>query len=285
VLGTVTGSAGRLGSALSGNAEIDAISFTGSNEVGEQLKRELAGTNVKLQAELGGKNATVVLADADLELAATTIAAAGFAQAGQRCTATSRVICDRAVADELVERLAARARALVLGAGLDGASTIGPLVSAEQQQTVAGFVERATAAGAQLAAGGERPTHDGLEHGAFYEPTVITAVAPDAEIWTEEVFGPVLALTHVDGLEQALARVNESAYGLAAAIFTSDLTAAMTFADRAEAGQVAVNLPTSGWDVHMPFGGFKASGSGSKEQGLEGVAWYTRTKVVAIGTG
>ena len=97
--------------------------------------------------------------------------------------------------------------------------------------------------------------------------------------------GPVLALTQVDGLDEALTRVNESSYGLAAAIFTRDLSAAMAFADRAEAGQVAVNLPTSGWDVHMPFGGFKASGSGSKEQGLEGVAWYTRTKVVAIGTG
>ncbi|HEX4483125.1 MAG TPA: aldehyde dehydrogenase family protein [Solirubrobacteraceae bacterium] len=285
VLGTVTGSAGRLGSALSGNAEIDAISFTGSNEVGEQLERELVGANVKLQAELGGKNATVVLADADLELAATTIAAAGFAQAGQRCTATSRVICDRAIADELTERLAARARALVLGAGLDGASTLGPLVSAEQQRTVAGFVERATDSGAQLAAGGERPLRDGLEHGAFYQPTVLTSVEATSEIWTEEVFGPVLALTQVDGLDEALTRVNESPYGLAAAVFTSDLTAAMVFADRAEAGQVAVNLPTSGWDVHMPFGGFKASGSGTKEQGLEGVAWYTRTKVVAIGTG
>lgn len=282
VLGTITGSAARLGSALSSNREIDAISFTGSNEVGSQLRDELAGRSVKLQAELGGKNATVVLADADLDRAAATIAAAGFAQAGQRCTATSRVICARAIANELLERLAQRAEELVLGPGADRGTTMGPLVSSDQQKSVARFVERALGAGATLVSGGTPPSDDGLEHGCFYRPTLLSGVSRSSEIWTDEVFGPVIAVVEVADLDDALERVNESTFGLAASVFTSDLTAAMEFADRAEVGQVAVNLPTSGWDVHMPFGGFKASGSGSKEQGLEGVGWYTRTKVVAL---
>lgn len=282
VLGTITGSAGRLGSALSANPEIDAISFTGSNEVGNQLHDELAGGPVKLQAELGGKNATVVLADADLDRAAATIAAAGFAQAGQRCTATSRVICASAVANGLLERLAQRAEELVLGPGAERTTTMGPLVSLDQQESVAGFVERAIASGAALVSGGARPSDGALEHGCFYRPTLLSGVSRSSEIWTDEVFGPVIAVVEVSDLDEALESVNESTFGLAAAVFTRDLAAAMEFAERAEVGQVAINLPTSGWDVHMPFGGFKSSGSGSKEQGLEGMAWYTRTKVVAL---
>lgn len=283
VLNTVTGSGRAISAPLIADAALKAVSFTGSNEVGEGLARDLASRNVKLLAELGGKNATVVLADADLELAAATVAAAGFAQAGQRCTATSRVIVARPVLDAFVALLAAKAEALKMGSGLADTTTMGPVVAPGPLEDIAGFVDRAVSAGVEVVTGGARATDGALEHGNFFEATVMTNVATDQEIWTEEVFGPVIAISAVDDLDEALAAANDSRYGLAAAVFTRDLGQALAFADGAQAGQVSVNLPTSGWDVHMPFGGFKASGSGSKEQGLEGVAWYTRTKTIAIG--
>jgi aldehyde dehydrogenase (NAD+) len=281
VLGTATGSGRDIGDALIAHPALAAVSFTGSNEVGETLRRDLAGGHVKLLAELGGKNATVVLADADLELAAATITAAAFAQAGQRCTATSRLIIERGAADELLAKLSQRAAGLRLGSGLDADTTMGPLVAPEQRDSVAGFVQRAVDAGATVLSGATTPDAE-LAHGAFYAPTILTDVAPTAEIWTDEVFGPVIAATLVDSVAEAVSRTNKSAYGLAAAVFTRDLSSAFAFTDGAEVGHVSINLPTSGWDVHLPFGGFKASGSGAKEQGLEGLDFYTRTKTVAL---
>lgn len=280
VLGTVTGPAARIADALLADETLAAVSFTGSTEVGRTLRGALAARNVKLLAELGGKNAAVVLGDADLDLAAQTIAPAAFAQAGQRCTATSRVIVDRSVLEPMVERLTARAEAVVVGPGLDERTTMGPLVSLEQRTLVAGFVERALADGAR----GELTELDDerLSNGCFHPPVVVYDVDPASEIWQEEVFGPVVAVVAVDDLDHALEVLNDSRYGLAAGVFTSDLRSAHRFCDEADVGQVAVNLPTSGWDVHMPFGGFKESGSGAKEQGVEGLSFYTRTKTVAL---
>jgi aldehyde dehydrogenase (NAD+) len=281
VLNTVTGSARDISAALIANDALAAISFTGSNEVGESIRRDIAGTNIKLLAELGGKNAAVVLSDADLEKATATIATAAFAQAGQRCTATSRVIVARSVLDETLERLTTLADALVLGPGLDVRTTMGPVVAPEQKETVQGFLERAVADGAEMLTGSE-PFDDGLSAGCFVRPAVLTVDA-SAEIWREEIFGPVIAVLAVDDIDEAVSAVNDSSYGLAASIFTTDLGSATRFIGGVAVGQVSVNLPTSGWDVHMPFGGFKASGSGSKEQGLEGLDFYTRTKTVALG--
>jgi aldehyde dehydrogenase (NAD+) len=280
VLNTVTGPSREIGAALIGNPALGAVSFTGSNEVGEALRRDLSGGTVKLLAELGGKNAAVVLADADLDQAAATLATAAFAQAGQRCTATSRVLVSRAVLGEMLERIAGHARNLVLGPGLDAETTMGPLVAAEQRQSVGGFIDRALADGAELVAG-EEGLDERLAHGHFCRPALLVA-RPSMEIWREEVFGPVVSVVAIDDVDEAIAVVNDSPYGLAAGVFTTDLGAALRFIDGVDVGQVAVNLPTSGWDVHMPFGGFKGSGSGSKEQGLEGLAFYSRTKTVAM---
>jgi len=282
VLNTVTGSGAAIGDALVDHPALRAVSFTGSNEVGAQLRASLAGTDVRLLAELGGKNAAIVLADADLDKAADTIAAAAFAQAGQRCTATSRVIAERAIVPELVQRLKARAEAHVLGSGLDGTTTMGPLVAGSQRDDVLGFVRRAVADGAQLATGGARPGGEARAYGCWVTPAVLTDVDPASEIWTEEVFGPVVAVVPADGLDEALALVDGSRYGLAAAIYTNDAAAIRRFVAEVRTGQVSVNLPTSGWDVHMPFGGWKASGSGHKEQGAEGLDFYRQTKTVAI---
>jgi aldehyde dehydrogenase (NAD+) len=280
VLNTVTGPSREIGAALIGNPALGAVSFTGSNEVGEALRRDLSGGTVKLLAELGGKNAAVVLADADLDQAAATLATAAFAQAGQRCTATSRVLVSRAVLGEMLERIAGHARNLVLGPGLDAETTMGPLVAAEQRQSVGGFIDRAIADGAELVAG-EEGLDERLAYGHFCRAAILVA-RPSMEIWREEVFGPVVSVVAIDDVDEAIAVVNDSPYGLAAGVFTTDLGAALRFIDGVDVGQVAVNLPTSGWDVHMPFGGFKGSGSGSKEQGLEGLAFYSRTKTVAM---
>jgi aldehyde dehydrogenase (NAD+) len=282
VVNTVTGAGAKIGDALIAHPALRAVSFTGSNEVGAGLRRSLAETQVGLLAELGGKNAAVVLADADLDRAADTIAAASFAQAGQRCTATSRVIAERSIVDALIGKLVERAEALVVGPGDSAETNVCPLVSGSQRDSVAAFVERAVADGAELRTGGERPDDEARRHGYYVTPTVLGDVDPASEIWTEEVFGPVVAVVPADSEGEALEILNASRYGLAAALYSSDLAAVQRFVAGAEVGQVAINLPTSGWDVQMPFGGFKDSGSGHKEQGEEGLHFYQRTKTVAV---
>jgi alpha-ketoglutaric semialdehyde dehydrogenase len=282
VLGTVTGAGAEISDALLDADQLAAVSFTGSNVVGSTLGRRLGERGVKLLAELGGKNAIVVMADADLAGAAAAVDAAAFGQAGQRCTAASRIVVERAVAAPFLEALAAAARSRVLGPGVDPATTMGPLVSDEQRQTVHGFVERASDAGVRVVTGGGPATAGELADGHFYEPTVLADVGPSFEVWREEIFGPVVSVVEADDLDGAIDIVNSSRYGLAAAIFTAALDTADRFIDGVESGQVAVNLPTSGWDVHLPFGGFKESGSGLKEQGAEGIDFYTRTKTVVV---
>lgn len=264
------------------DARLGAVSFTGSTEVGLALQRKLAGRHVRVQTEMGGKNAAVVMPDADLDLAATTVAAGAFGQAGQRCTATSRVIVHDTVYDEMVSRLAAAARALRVGVSTDPATQMGPLVSAGHRVEVLGHVDGARRSGARVVTGGNAPSVEPLRHGCFIEPTVIADVTADMPIWRDEVFGPVIAVHRVGSFDEAVAAVNDSRYGLSSSIFTTSLKWAQRFIDAADTGQVAVNLPTSGWDVHQPFGGFKASGSAFKEQGLEGLRFYARVKTAAL---
>ena len=281
VLQLITGRNREISGALLGHPELNALTFTGSTEVGHLLRRVLADRNVRLQAELGGKNASVVLADADLDLAAETLAAAAFGQAGQRCTATSRLIADAQIVQPLLESLTERAGKCVLGPGLDPATTLGPLAMAGHRDDVLGHIDRARAQGAGLVAGGGKPAGAALRYGCYVEPTILRT-DPGMSLWRDEVFGPVLAVTEAHGLDEAVGLVNDSAFGLSAAIFTRDLGAAQEFIDRAETGQVAVNLPTSGWDVHHPFGGFRDSGSPFKEQGVAGLRFYTRIKTAAV---
>jgi acyl-CoA reductase-like NAD-dependent aldehyde dehydrogenase len=281
VLHVVTGRNQEISAALLTDPELDAVTFTGSNEVGRHLRRALCDRNVRLQTELGGKNASVVLADADLELAAATVAAAAFGQGGQRCTATSRLIVADAVAPALLERLRHRAGACVLGPGLDPGTTLGPLSTPGHRDDVLGHVERARSEGAEVITGGGRPADEKLRYGCYVEPTIV-ATKPGQSLWRDEVFGPVLSVTTAGGFDDAVRLANDSGYGLSAAMFTADLRQAHEFIDRAETGQVAVNLPTSGWDVHHPFGGFRESGSPFKEQGAPGLRFYTRIKTAAV---
>jgi alpha-ketoglutaric semialdehyde dehydrogenase len=281
VLEVVTGHNDEISAALLADPELDAVTFTGSNDVGRYLRRRLSDRNVRLQTELGGKNASVVLADADLELAAATVAAAAFGQGGQRCTATSRLIVEEPVAPALLELLRHQVEACVLGPGLDPATTLGPLSTPGHRDGVLSRVERARSEGAHVVTGGGRPVSEALRYGCYVEPTVVS-VQPGQSLWRDEVFGPVLSLATAGGFDEAVRLTNDSSYGLSAAVFTTDLRKANEFVDRAETGQVAVNLPTSGWDVHHPFGGFRESGSPFKEQGAPGLRFYTRIKTAAV---
>jgi aldehyde dehydrogenase (NAD+) len=279
VVQVITGRNAEISDALL--ASPDAVTFTGSNEVGGYLRRALADRNVRLQGELGGKNVSVVLADADLDMAAATVASAAFAQAGQRCTATSRLIVEASVAPALTARLRDRVAEIVVGPGLDPATTMGPLSYAAHRDGVLEHIERAAKEGGEVIAGGARPASDALSHGCYVEPTLVN-VTPAQSLWRDEVFGPVLAITTATGFDDAVRLANDTAFGLAAAVFTTDLTSATRFLEEAEAGQVAVNLPTAGWDVHHPFGGFRESGSPFKEQGAPGLRFYTRIKTTAV---
>lgn len=278
----VTGDNDRVGPALVANRKVAAISFTGSTLVGRYLEKQLAGSGTRLQTEMGGKNAVLVLEDADLDAAVEAILLAGFGQTGQRCTATSRVVVERALADELISKLSLGISRLALGAGDDPGTDVGPLVSSLQLERVTGAIERALTEGGRLMCGGGRPTDKLLRQGHFLEPTLITEITSSDSVWREEIFGPVISLMTVDSLGEGIEAVNDSPYGLSASIFTSSLAHAYRFVDEVNTGQVSVNLPTTGWDVHVPFGGFKDSGSPYKEHGVDGLRFYSRVKSVMV---
>lgn len=282
VLGTVTGHGAELGDALSTDKRIRAISFTGSTDVGLALQRKLAGRSVRVQTEMGGKNATVVLDDADLDIAAAQIVAGAFGQAGQRCTATSRLVVQKGVAADIGDRVARAVAALKVGPGNEIGVDVGPVVNIRAQEEIRAHIAAALDEGAALLAQSTLAVEQSV-NGSFVEPTLLS-VGREHRIWREEVFGPVLGMLVVDDLEEAIAAVNDCSYGLSAAIFTKDLGAAYRFIDGVDTGQVSVNQPTTGWDIHQPFGGFKESGSPFKEQGLEALRFYTRVKTAAIRT-
>jgi acyl-CoA reductase-like NAD-dependent aldehyde dehydrogenase len=274
---SLTGPGSRLGQRLATHPDVAAVSFTGSTDVGLGIKAAMGRSLARLQLELGGKNGAVVLADADLDRAADVIVAAAFALAGQQCTATSRVIVERSVATELVDRIVTRTEALVIGPTADPATQIGPLIDAGQREITAGFVARAVAEGTTIATGGAAIDRAGY----FYAPTVLTGVMPGMEVAREEVFGPVLAVIDVGSADEAIAVLNDTAYGLSAAVHSRDLAAAERFASGSDSGVVAVNGPTAGIELAAPFGGFKMSGTPSKEHGPESLDFYSRIKLVS----
>ena len=281
VLNVVTGRSSTIAGPLLENDVVGAMSFTGSTAVGMHLQRQLAG-RMRVQTEMGGKNASLVLPDADMGLAVSTIASAAIGQSGQRCTATSRVIVHEAVADEFTEAFAEHVRALRVGPGDRPDVDVGPVVTDGHLAGICGAIDAARAEGARVVTGGGRMSGEDYARGHFVEPTVLAEVTPGMTVWREEVFGPVVGLTRVPSFDEGVRLVNDSRYGLAAGVFTQNLTWAHRFAREADAGQVAVNLPTMGWDVHVPFGGFKESGSPFKEHGTEGLRFYTRVKSVAV---
>jgi acyl-CoA reductase-like NAD-dependent aldehyde dehydrogenase len=260
-------------------APLRALSFTGSTAAGTAVAHEAIRTGARFQAEMGGKNASVVLVDADLELATTTIAAASMGYAGQKCTATSRVIVEERIADRFADLLTKEIRSLRVGNPADEETDVGPLIEPSAVARVSDFVERALAAGAQLVLGGRALPELGE---CFFEPTLVADVEPDAELTLTEVFGPVLVLLRARDADEALALANRSPYGLAAAVFTRDLDRGLRFADRLEAGVVRVNGPTPGVLLNAPFGPTKASGIGFAEQGKAARDFFTEERTVSV---
>ncbi|MGZ4546138.1 MAG: aldehyde dehydrogenase family protein [Blastococcus sp.] len=275
-------------SALVTDERVGAVTFTGSTSVGEAIHRASRAAQ-RTQLEMGGKNPVVVLEDADLDRAATLIAKGAFGLSGQACTGTSRVIVHDAVHDELVERIAAKARALRVGPGLAAGVDLGPQATERQRDTVLGYVARALGDGARLVAGGpdddsQDLTAGDLAHGLYVRPTVFTGVDPASELATQEVFGPVLAVLRVHSFDEALQVADATRFGLSAGIVTSDIGRAMTFARRVNSGLVKVNQPTTGQAMNAPFGGLKDSSTQtSKEQaGDSMMAFYTVDKTVYL---
>ncbi|MER9666721.1 aldehyde dehydrogenase family protein [Mesorhizobium sp. M0185] len=280
VVNIVTGTGTEAGAALAEHMGIDKIVFTGSTATGQSIVRASAGNLKRVSLELGGKSPVIVCADADLDKAVPVAAMSVFANSGQICIAGSRLFVERAVHDEFVERLAAYAKGLRVGDGIDPATEIGPLVSEKQLQRVTGYLEAGTAEGAKLVTGGTRLVEGALAAGNFVAPTVFAGVSDDMKIAREEIFGPVISALPFDTLDEAVERANNTPYGLAAGVFTQNLATAHQLSRKIRAGSVWVNTYHA-IDPAVPFGGYKMSGYG-REGGAEHLAEYLNTKGVFI---
>ncbi len=281
VLNLVHGNA-EAGAALVEHPGVNAISFTGSSEVGARIGGICGRLHKRCSLEMGGKNPLIVLEDADLDLVLEGVLWGAFGTTGQRCTATSRLILHQAVHDEVVERLCAAARQLRLGDGNQEDTNIGPLINPDALEKVQRYVELGLKEGARLVLGGQRATDPGLEDGFFFKPTIFVDVTPEMRIAQEEIFGPVLSVLKVSSLEEAIKVANSVRYGLSASIYTRDLTKAFQAIQELESGIVYVNAPTIGAEAHLPFGGVKQTGNGHREGGWEVFDFYTETKTVYI---
>ena len=272
---------GGVGSALVDNADVNAISFTGSQSVGGKVGLSAVARQARVQLEMGGKNPLVVLDDADLDKAVQIALDGGFFQTGQRCTASSKVIVGENIHDRFVEALAAKAKSLKVGAALDPSTQVGPASSDTQFEQNLRYVEIATSEGGRLVTGGERLSLD--TPGYFMSPTLIADTNPDMRINNEEVFGPVVSTVRAKNYEEALELANRGNFGLSAGIVTTSLKHARHFKKNVRAGMVMINLPTAGVDYHVPFGGTRGSSYGAREQGFAAVEFYTQMKTVYVG--
>ena len=282
VLNLVFGGGREVGDTIVKHPAIQAVSFTGSNEIGSGLYSAAAARGIKCQCEMGGKNPIVVLADADLDLAVESTVQGAFGSTGQRCTATSRAVVEESIANEFVERLHARAASLVVGNGLDPKTNVGPSVDDKQLDTVLEYIGIGQAEGARLVAGGARLQDNGRDRGYFVAPTIFDRVDAGGRLAQEEIFGPVLSVIRANDTRSALEIANGVRFGLSASVYTNDVAAMFRFVDQLEAGIIHVNSPTVGGEAHIPFGGMKATGVGLREMGSVAIDFYTELKVVYV---
>src|SRR2546426_1897365 len=282
VVNIVHGGGSAVGIPIIMHADVKMISFTGSSDVGKVIAERSAKTLKRVSLELGGKNAQIVMEDADLDLALEGVLWGAFGTTGQRCTATSRLIVMREVHDEMIRRLADRASKLRLGDGLDPATEVGPLVNRAQRDRVHSYVEIGKAEGAKLISGGAPASEGALSEGAFYKPTLFDNVKPTMRIAQEEIFGPVLSVITVSSLEEAIRVLNGTPFGLSSSIYTRDVNRAMRAIRDIEAGITYVNGPTIGAEVQLPFGGVKETGNGHREGGPTVIDAFTEWKSVYI---
>ncbi|MHB8890084.1 MAG: aldehyde dehydrogenase family protein [Acidobacteriaceae bacterium] len=282
VVNIVSGLGPDAGAPLVEHPDVRAISFTGSSEVGRIVGQTAAGSYKPCSLEMGGKNAMIVMDDANLELALEGALWGAFGTTGQRCTATSRILLHKDIAKTFTNQLVERVRKLKVGNGLDETMQVGPQINQQQIETSARYVEIAQKEGARLEIGGHQLTGPGQEHGWFFAPTVFSGVAPNMRIAQEEVFGPVVSLIEFSTYDEAIEIANGIQYGLSTAIYTRNVNLAYKAMRDLEAGITYVNAPTIGAEVHLPFGGVKQTGNGHREGGTGALDFYTTWKSVYV---
>lgn len=282
VVNIVTGFGPEAGAPLVTHADVRAISFTGSSEVGRIIGQTAAANFKPCSLEMGGKNAMIVLEDANLELALDGAVWGAFGTTGQRCTATSRIIAHRKIAVEFTEKLVARAKALKVGDGLDESIEMGPQINRQQIDTSTKYCEIARQEGAKLLCGGSRLAEAAHANGHFFAPTVVGGVKSAMRIAQEEVFGPVVSVIECDGFEHAIEIANGIQYGLSTSLYSRDVNRAFQAMRDLEAGITYINAPTIGAEVHLPFGGVKQTGNGHREGGNAALDFYTTWKSVYV---
>ncbi len=283
VVNFICGSGGEVGEAMVNAGPVKAVSFTGSCAVGRALHAQASARRLRIQLEMGGKNPTIVLADADLQKAVGSTVNAAMFSTGQKCTATSRVIVEDGIYDEFVAALIDAVKALKVGNGLDKGVQIGPVIDRAQLETNAKYCEIAQNEGAKLACGGRVLDEGEYAKGFFFEPTVFTAVEEDMRIAQEEVFGPVLAVLRAADFDDAMRIANKIDFGLSASIQTQNVSRIFEYVNRIEAGLITVNLPSAGVEYQLPFGGTKESSFGPKEQGPAALDFYSDYKTIYLG--
>ena len=279
VIQLVHGLGETVGKALVEHPGVPVISFTGSTETGRIVGETAGRLHKRLSLEMGGKNAMIVLDDADIELALDGVLWGAFGTTGQRCTATSRLILQSGVHDDFLSKLVQRVRALKLGDGRAKGTDVGPLVNEPALKKVEKYVDIGVSEGADLLVGGKRPAGKGVEKGFFYEPTIFARVQPGSRIEQEEIFGPVLSVMRVTNADEAFRINNGVKYGLSSSVYTRDATVAFRALNELDNGITYVNAPTIGAEAHLPFGGVKQTGNGHREGGWEVYEFYSETKV------
>lgn len=272
---------GDVGSMLVEHPQVDAVGFTGSYEVGTSIAETCGRLNKRVSLEMGGKNPMIVMDDADLDLALEGVIWGAFGTTGQRCTATSRLICQDGIHDTFVDQIMEEAQQLVLGDGNDDDTDVGPLINESALQTVRRYVEIGQEEGATLELGGAPASVDGLD-GFFFEPTIFTDVTTDMRIAQEEIFGPVLSVFSVDSYEEAVDVANDTQFGLSSSIYTEDVQKGFRAMRDIDAGITYVNGPTIGAEAHMPFGGVKATGNGHRDGGWAAFEFFTEHKTIYV---
>ncbi len=271
-----------IGRAIVEHPGIPGLSFTGSTETGSRIGEVAGRMHKRLSLEMGGKNAQIVMSDADLDLALEGVLWGAFGTTGQRCTATSRLLVQSEVHDEFVERLCYEARSLRLGDGQEAGVDVGPLIHEAAREKCERYIAIARDEGATVATGGGRPAESGLADGWFFEPTVLAGVEREHRAACEEIFGPVLSVIRFDTIDEAFDINNEVPYGLSSSIYTRDVTASFRAVEELDNGITYVNAPTIGAEAHLPFGGVKNTGNGHREGGWEVYEFYTETKVAYV---
>jgi acyl-CoA reductase-like NAD-dependent aldehyde dehydrogenase len=282
VVQLVHGSGSSVGNTLVAHPDVPVISFTGSTSVGSKLGETCGRMHKRLSLEMGGKNAQIVMPDANMELALDGVLWGAFGTTGQRCTATSRLLLHEAIHDQFVDMLIERTEALRLGDGLEEDTDVGPMINEAAVKKTAEYVAIAREEGDEILTGGAPAAGGALDNGHFFQPTILTGVRPGSRLACEEVFGPVLSVIRFSDLDEAVRINNEVEYGLSSAIYTEDVRSAFRAMQELDNGITYVNAPTIGAEAHLPFGGVKQTGNGHREGGWEVYDFYSETKVIYV---